>query len=207
MSHNLYLYPKFIRLWHFINAVMFLLLIVTGLSMQYTAPDSPLIRFDIAVKLHDIGGITVSINYLLFLMGNMVTDNGKYYRIQAKGFTTELKGQFRYYIWGIFKGEAPPYPISKDRKFNPLQKLSYVLVMYMGMPVIILTGLALFFPQVFDLLGLGSLIVADVIHVLMGIVLTMFMLIHLYFSTFGRTMFSNFKSIINGWHESSQAPG
>lgn len=201
MNDKLYLYPKFIRVWHFINALMFLLLILSGFSMQYTTPDSPLIRFDIAVKLHDIAGIAVSINYLLFLIGNMFSDNKKYYSIQLKGFGQRLMGQFRYYTYGIFKGEKPPYPINNERKFNPLQKLSYVFVMYFGMPVIILSGLALFFPEIFDLIGLGSLVIANVVHVLMGIVLTMFMLVHLYFSTFGHTIFSNFKSIFSGWHD------
>ncbi len=201
MNKTIYFYPVFIRLWHITNAVMFLLLVLSGFSMQYSTPDSPFIRFDIAVKLHDIGGITISINYLIFLIGNMVTGNGKHYKIKAEGFFSEIKGQMRYYAYGIFKGEHAPYPINKDRKFNPLQKLSYVLVMYIGMPILIITGLSLFFPEIFNLLGVGSLIVADVIHVLMGIVLTMFMLIHVYFSTFGHTVTSNFKSIVTGNHE------
>ena len=201
MTEKIYYYPLFIRLWHIINALMFLLLVVTGFSMQYTTPDSPLIRFDIAVQLHDIGGIVVTFNYFLFFIGNLITGNGKHYKIKAKGFLNSVIGQMRYYAYGTFKGDQPPFPINEDRKFNPLQKLAYVLVMYLGMPVVILTGLALFFPQIFDLAGLGSLVVADIIHVLMGIILTMFMLVHVYFSTFGKTLTSNFKSIITGWHE------
>lgn len=200
-NNNIYLYPVFIRIWHFINAVMFLLLIITGFSMQYSTPDSPFIQFDLAVKLHDIGGLTVTFNYLLFFIGNLVTGNGKNYRIRAKGFAKELMAQIRYYSYGIFKGENPPFPINSERKFNPLQKFSYVVVMYFGTPILILTGLALFFPKIFDFVGLGSLIIADVIHVLMGIILTMFVLIHVYFSTIGTTLTSNFKSIITGWHE------
>lgn len=201
MKESIYFYPVFIRIWHIINAIMFLLLVLSGFSMQYSTPDSPFIPFDIAVKLHDIGGISLSVNYLIFFIGNLTTGNGKHYKIKLKGFLTEIKGQIRYYAYGIFKGEHAPYPINKERKFNPLQKISYVFVMYFGMPVLIITGLALFFPQIFDLIGLGSLIIADVVHVLMGIILTMFMLIHIYFSTFGHTITSNFKSIVNGKHE------
>ena len=32
----MYLYPKWIRVWHVLNAMLFLIIIVTGLSMQYT---------------------------------------------------------------------------------------------------------------------------------------------------------------------------
>lgn len=201
MIEKIHYYPFFIRLWHFVNAVMFLLLIVTGLSMQYSTPDSPLIRFDLAVKLHDIGGITVSISYLIFFFGNIITDNGQHYKISAKGYLNELRLQARYYAYGVFKGEPQPFPVSTNRKFNPLQKLSYIFVMYFGLPVLIISGLLLYFPDIFDLVGVEKLILADIIHVLAGIVLTMFMLVHVYFCTFGHTLTSNFKSIITGWHD------
>jgi len=37
----MYLYPKWIRLWHLFNALLFILLIVTGISMQYTGRNNP----------------------------------------------------------------------------------------------------------------------------------------------------------------------
>ncbi len=200
-NNSIYLYPLVIRIWHAINALMFLLLIATGISMQYSEPDSPFIPFDLAVKLHDIGGLTVTFNYLLFLIANIVTGNVNQYKLRLKGFLKRLMIQIRFYSIGIFKGEDPPFPISAERKFNPLQRLTYSFVMYVGLPILIITGLALFFPKVFDVIGVGSLIIADVIHVLMGIILTMFVLIHVYFSTIGTTLTSNFKSIITGWHE------
>ncbi|MCX6259522.1 MAG: cytochrome b/b6 domain-containing protein, partial [Bacteroidia bacterium] len=32
----MYLYPAWIRLWHLFNALLIIVLIVTGISMQYT---------------------------------------------------------------------------------------------------------------------------------------------------------------------------
>jgi len=110
--------------------------------------------------------------------------------------------QFRYYSYGIFKKEKPPYSITKKRKFNPLQKLSYVLVMYLLMPVMILTGIMLFFPDVLPsrILGVGGIHLIDLLHIISGFTLSIFMVVHIYFCTIGRTPFANFESMINGWH-------
>ncbi len=110
--------------------------------------------------------------------------------------------QFRYYSYGIFKNEAPPFPVTADRKFNPLQKLSYVIVMYVFMPLLIISGLALLFPdyiptQIFSRSGIH---LTDLIHITAGFVLSMFMIVHIYLCTIGKTPFANFKSMINGWH-------
>ena len=79
-----YHYPLYIRFWHILNALFFLLLILTGLSMQYSNPDSPLISFPVSVKIHNICGIGLTINYLLFLLGNIISGNHKNYRMQMK---------------------------------------------------------------------------------------------------------------------------
>ena len=134
MSEQLYLYPLWIRIWHWTNALMFLVLIITGLSMQYSSPDFPLIRFDLAVSFHNISGVIISINYLFFIVVNRFSFNRKYYRFKRKGFINRLMKQFLYYTVGIFKNEPPPFPVSKKRKFNPMQKFSYLMVMYIGMP-------------------------------------------------------------------------
>jgi len=79
MSGKLYLYPMWIRLWHGLNAILIILLIISGISMQYTNPENPFIRFDIAVSMHNLSGIILTINYFGFLLGTIVTLNGKYY--------------------------------------------------------------------------------------------------------------------------------
>ncbi|MCF8299034.1 MAG: cytochrome b/b6 domain-containing protein, partial [Saprospiraceae bacterium] len=46
MQEKLYLYPKWVRLWHLVNALLCILLIITGLSMQYAGVEYYLMRFD-----------------------------------------------------------------------------------------------------------------------------------------------------------------
>ncbi len=202
MAEKLYFYPVWIRIWHWTNALMFLLLIVTGLSMQYSNPDYPLIRFDLAVSIHNIAGIIVTIAYFIFVIGNLVTANGKFYNLKLKGIVDRLQKQFMYYTFGIFKHESAPFPLSATRKFNPLQKVSYLFAMYAFMPIMIITGLGLLFPEtiVSKVFGVSGIHLTDLFHIISGFVLSVFLVIHIYFCTIGRTAFSNFKSMFTGWH-------
>jgi thiosulfate reductase cytochrome b subunit len=200
MAQLIYFYPKWLRAWHQVNALMFLTLIITGLSMQYGIF---MIRFDYAVSIHNICGIILAINYLIFLIGNLVSGNYKYYLLKFNVFSKELKMQFKYYCFGLFKGENPPFPLSKDRKFNPLQKLSYVIVMLVFVPFIILSGLAMLYPQLIinKLFGIPGIVITDLMHIVFGFLGSMFMIIHVYFCTIGAKPASSFKSIIDGYHE------
>ncbi len=204
MSEKLYLYPVWIRLWHAGNAILILLLILSGISMQYSNPANPFLRFDIAVRMHNISGILLTIAYAAYVIGNRVTPNGKYYKTNYKGLISRLTKQFMYYTFGIFKHEKPPFPVTKESKFNPLQKFTYNIAMYILLPIVFITGWALLYPEVIltNLLGGSGLKINDFIHVITGFFLSFFMVIHIYFCTIGATFVSNFKSMINGFHQS-----
>lgn len=204
MSEKIYLYPLWIRLWHALNAILIILLIISGISMQYTNPENPFIRFDIAVTMHNISGMILTANYIIFLVGNFITPNGKYYKIELKGLIGRLIKQFTYYTFGIFKHEKPPFPVTKDSKFNPLQLFTYLIAMYILVPIVFITGWALLYPELIltKFFGGSGLKVNDFIHVIVGFFLSFFMFIHVYFCTIGATFISNFKSMITGFHES-----
>lgn len=193
-----------IRLWHALNAVLILLLIISGVSMQYTNPENPFIRFDIAVTMHNISGMILTANYIVFLIGNIITPNGKYYKVSLKGMISRLIKQFTFYTFGIFKHENPPFPVTKDSKFNPLQQFTYVIAMYVLVPIVFITGWAMLYPELVltKFFGGSGLKFNDFIHVIIGFFLSFFMFIHIYFCTIGATFVSNFKSMITGFHES-----
>lgn len=200
MGQLIYFYPKWLRAWHQVNALMFLTLIVTGLSMQYGIL---WIRFDYAVSIHNICGIILAINYLIFLLGNLISGNYKYYLLKFTGFYKDLQIQARYYCFGLFKGESAPFPLGKDRKFNPLQKISYVIVMLVFVPLIIISGVAMLYPQIIvnKIFGIPGIVITDLMHIGLGFLGSMFMIIHIYFCTIGAKPSSNFKSIVDGYHE------
>jgi len=204
MSKFIYLYTGWVRLWHLLNALLCILLIITGISLQYSGPDRSLIRFDISVSMHNISAILLTASYFLFLFINIFTSNGKNYRLKWKGLFKDVMIQVKYYSFGIFKGHKVPFPVSKDRKFNPLQKVSYILIMFVLMPLMFITGWALLFPEVIapQVFGWSGLHLTDLLHIFSGYVISVFMFIHIYFCTLGVTFASNFRCMITGWYES-----
>lgn len=203
-NHKLYLYPVWLRIWHGMNALLFITLIVTGISMQYASTEySSWLSFDKSVRIHNICGIILTINYFFFILGNILSGNFKHYKVTYRGLKERLMKQFRYYTFGIFRKQNPPFPVTKEMKFNPLQQFTYAVIMYICVPVILITGFGMLFPQVLAdrVFGFPGLFLNDTIHVIMGYVGSMFMIIHVYFCTIGAKFYTNFKSIINGWHE------
>jgi thiosulfate reductase cytochrome b subunit len=200
----MYLYPKWIRIWHFINIIMFLILIVTGLSMQYTDKEnaSYVVGFAKAVRIHNFAAMVLVLNYILFVTGNLLTNNGKYYRINRKEFLSNLGKQFKYYSVGMFKGEKHPFPVTEERKFNPLQKLTYVLAMFVAFPLLIISGIGLLLPEITitTFFGISGLILTDILHITMGFFLSIFMVIHIYTCTLGARPTSLFWGMISGYH-------
>ncbi len=202
-TNRIYLYPKWIRLWHLVNALMFLLLIASGILLRYAAVGSGPVSFNVSVGIHNVCAIILTINYGVYVIGNIVTGNGKYYRKWRKNMVPKLWKQFKFYAIGIFKDEPHPFPITKKQKFNPLQKISYVLAMYLGMPLLIISGFGLMFPERISatVFNISGLVFYDVLHIIVGFVLSLFLAIHLYTCTLGDKPGTLFKSMITGYHE------
>jgi len=208
MSHKLYLYPKWIRVWHVLNALLFIILIITGISMQYTdnVTSKFIIRLDRAVAMHNFAAIVLTFNYIIYVIGNVLTKNGKHYKFGWKTIWMELIIQFKYYAWGMFKGHKHPFPVTEDSKFNPLQKFVYVMAMFVGMPLLIVSGIGLLFPEITfkAVFGISGLILTDVLHITIGFFLSVFMIVHIYTCTLGSKAYTLFKSMITGYHESDE---
>jgi thiosulfate reductase cytochrome b subunit len=204
----MYLYPKWIRIWHLVNAIMFLILVVTGISMQYTGKEnmSYVVGFAKAVKWHNFAALVLTLNYILFVTGNILTKNGRYYKINRENFWEELFKQLKYYSWGMFKGEKHPFPVTEKRKFNPLQKVTYVLAMYFAFPMLIISGIGLLFPEITisSFFGVSGLILTDILHISLGFFLSVFMVIHIYTCTLGARPTSLFWGMISGYHRSDE---
>ena len=202
-ENRIYFYPLWLRIWHGINALGILILIFTGINMQYSNPGFKLMNFDLAVKLHNIAGILVTLNYLVFIIGNMVTSNQKFYRLKSKGLYKRLRLQAEYYISGLFKGQQPPFPLSEKRKFNPLQKVSYLMVMYFLVPILMITGMGLLFPETIieNVYNVSGIFLTAVLHASLGFLVSIFLIVHLYVASIGKHPLNNFISIINGYHD------
>jgi thiosulfate reductase cytochrome b subunit len=188
-----------------LNAVLVLILILTGISMQYTGEDMKfLVGFEKAVRWHNLSATFLTLSFIFFVAGNLLTGNGKYYKIEKQNFWSDLVKQMRYYAWGMFSGDKHPFPVSLERKFNPLQKFSYVMAMYVAMPLVIISGIGLMFPEVTinRIFGVSGLVLTDILHITMGFFLSVFLIIHIYTCTLGSKPTSLFRGLISGYHES-----
>jgi thiosulfate reductase cytochrome b subunit len=199
----MYLYPKWIRAWHVLNAILFIILIITGISIHYTDKESSEFITGSArnIRWHNIASVILIINYIVFIIGNILTSNGKHYRIKVKNFWSELMKQLRYYSLGMFRGEKNPFMATEEQKFNPLQRLSYVLVMYIAVPLLIISGMGMAMPGLFisDIFGINGVVLNKVIHITMGFILSIFVIIHIYTCTLGSKPASLFRGIITGY--------
>lgn len=204
MSKGLYLYPKWVRAWHLTNAILFLILIVTGISLQFSGQKEPfvLVSFKTAVSWHNTAAFLLVLSYVVFIIGNFATGNIRHYRNRSNSMLKDLVTQFHYYRRGMFRGEPHPFPVTKDSKFNPLQRFTYFLAMFFGMPVLILSGTLLFYPDLLpkQFLGVSGLLINDLVHISTGFLLSVFMVVHIYTCTLGSKPGTLFKSMMDGYH-------
>jgi thiosulfate reductase cytochrome b subunit len=204
----MYLYPLWIRLWHFINAILIMILIITGAAMQFADADHPLLTAGFAgsARVHDVAAIILIISYIAFVTGNIITGNSKYYRISKKNLFSNMSKQLKYFLCGMFRKEKQPFPVTMDNKFNPLEKVTYMLIMYVVLPLLILSGIVMLFPDmtIIRIFGKGTYIITDILHIILGFMVSLFLIIHIYCCTIGPKPGSLFRGIISGYQESEE---
>ena len=133
------LYPIWIRLWHWFNASLFLVLIISGINLHYADNKSLYLSFCASMLAHNIAGVLLSFLYLYYFVMSIINGNIKQYIPRLKGIFTRLQKQAKYYWLGIFNQDAKRYHSTVKQKFNPLQQITYLGVMGFMMPVIIIS--------------------------------------------------------------------
>jgi thiosulfate reductase cytochrome b subunit len=201
---RLYVNPLPVRIWHWINAVGFVLLILTGLQLRF-AGSIDVIGFASAVTAHNVIGFALIANFFLWLGYHLFTDKVRVYHPDlkpARHFINTFR-QIYFYGYGIFRGEANPHTVDVYRKFNPLQSVMYQIVMLILVPLQFYTGVLLWdagrFAGQIELLG--GLRVVDTLHVLLFIFFSSFIFMHIYLSTLGHTPGAHFKAMLTGYEE------
>ena len=190
-------YPLWLRVWHWSNATLFLVLLATGIHMHF---GFQLICFQTGFLIHNVAGILLVTFYLLFLLGNLFLGNGRYYLLLREDIWPGILNQAIYYLNGIFLGRPHPYPHDEGRKFNPIQKLTYLVVVLLFLPAIIITGLALLFPDRLPLgvMGMPGIAFWTVAHTCIGYCFAIFMVVHMYLATTGHTIFELYLLMLFG---------
>ena len=201
-ENMLYVHPAPVRLWHWINAAGFVMLICTGIQIRY-AESLNIMTLNHAIILHNYIGLIVVANYLIWLGFYFSTGKIRIYIPDFQKFIPQMMTQALYYGYGIFKGEPNPHAMTPKNKFNPLQQQAYLLIMMFVLPAQIITGIFLWkiagYEEYINLLG--GIKIIDTIHVLLSFFFISFMIIHCYLSTLGRSPLAHFKAMVTGYEE------
>jgi len=201
------LHPLMVRLWHWIHALAIVLLVLTGLEMRFPDLVGWFGSFRSAVNFHNILGFLVLFDYLLWF-GYYAVTRGlvKQYVPTPEDFTIGIPTQSTYYFARIFFGDPAPFEPTREAKFNSLQKTTYFGIMFVLVPLQIITGVLLWDLERFHALieALGGVRVIDAFHIILAYMVAAFLIAHIYLATLGHTFFSHFKAMIVG-HEDKEA--
>lgn len=108
MAEREYLIAPWIRIWHWTNALLIIILGVTGLSVHFADPSLPLVSFALAVPYSQHGRRTADRGYLFFVVANVVTGNWWQFVPKPPGILHRIIKQAMWYGIGIFRGDPHP---------------------------------------------------------------------------------------------------
>ena len=141
MAHHekIYLNPTPVRIWHWLNALGIITLTITGIQIRWPDYVNIFGTYKSAISLHNTAGIVVSISYLLwiiyyiFVAGSLI----KLYVPTMEDIKYGLFRQGIFYFFFYFFGKPNPHVPTPDNKFNPLQKVTYLMIMLVLLPLVI----------------------------------------------------------------------
>jgi thiosulfate reductase cytochrome b subunit len=199
---KIYLHTLLLRVWHWANALIVILLLMTGIMLRIPGV-ATLPANSAALVWHRYLGWAMAVSFGFWLVYGIRSNHlGRQYSVGKKDF----KGTFRqagFYLFSIFRGKENPFQHSPMEKFNPLQKVSYGAVMLFFTPVVVVTGLLFS-----DILPFRKYILlynaakgVDAVHVIVAYVFALYIVIHVYMSTLGRTPLSHIKAMVLGYEE------
>ncbi len=205
-GEKIYLTPTPVRIWHWLNALGIVTLCVTGAEIRFPEYVQVFGSYKAAVRLHNTAGIVVALSYLMWFVYYAFVARSliKTYVPTAKDILGGMVRQALYYFFYFFLGNKPnPHHQTPENKFNPLQKASYMVIMFILTPLVIVTGILLMnvVPLRAIVLVIGGLKVMVAVHWLLACAFCAFLFIHIYLATMGHTPFAHIKPMWTGWEE------
>jgi thiosulfate reductase cytochrome b subunit len=204
-KHLVYLQPKPVRIWHWLNALGILALCLSGAQIRFPEYLSFLGNYKAAVMLHNTAGYVVSVSFVFWLVyyALFARSMAKLYVPKLDDLQHGVLRQLKYYLLTYFIGWENPHHPTPENKFNPLQKSAYLAIMFVLVPLVCLTGLIL--ANVEPLQGLivllGGMKILIGLHFLLACSLCAFLFTHVYLATLGHTPLEHFKQMWTGWEE------
>jgi len=195
-----------LRTWHWANTLLIVVLIATGVRLR--VPDIGfLFAYSDAVIIHRWVGFATTASFLFWLVYGLASGGiPRYYAFRPSRDVGGMAGQAFYYAFGVFKGWANPYPTTPEEKFNPLQKVAYIGVMFVITPLIAATGIL--FSNIFyfrAVIGfIGGVRLLDAIHLGAAYLFMTYLIVHAYMATLGSTSLTHIKAMFTGYEEDQE---
>jgi len=201
-TKTVYMYAMYERFWHWLQAIAIIGLIFTGLIIH--APSIfGVVRFSAAVYIHNALAFILLVNAFLAVFYHFASGEIRRYLPEPKGFFSQAVEQATYYLKGIFKGEKHPFDKNPEVRLNPLQKITYLVILNILLPLQIVTGALIWGAQHFPafLHEIGGLALLVPIHSLVAWFFAAFLIMHIYLTTTGYTPLAAIKAMIVGWED------
>lgn len=197
-SGKFYLYTRYERFWHWLQALLIACLLVTGLEVHGTFE---LIGYKRAVAWHAGLGVAWLVAFAFFVFWIATTGEWRQYLPTTK----KMFEVMRFYAYGIFAGWPHPCPKTPEAKHNPLQRLTYLALAAILLPFMMITGLLYYLYNDWASLGLGGLRlpVVSLLHLAGAFAVLVFLVVHVYMTTTGHTPLAHVRSMITGWEDAS----
>lgn len=192
------------RIWHWLQAAAILTLLLTGLAIHWPGRFGP-VSFSAAVTIHNFLGFLLLANAFLGLFYYVTTGTIRQYLPKPNDFVTLSVRHAAYYLRGMFRGEPHPLEKTPQRRLNPLQQVTYLVILNVLLPLQLVSGLLMWAAQrvpdaVASIGGLGTL---AMIHTLGAWLFAAFAIMHVYLTTTGTTPLANLKTMILGYEDES----
>lgn len=202
MTGRVYLVTRLERVWHWTHALGFLLLALSGLNIHFAREFNLFGTLATAIAVHNVTGVVVAIDYLVWAIYMVRSRRLRYYIPDRNDLGSGLVRQARFYLLGIFRGAPHPFEEGESRKFNPLQKWTYLGVMAVLLPLQVVTGLwLLYLIYRWQLAGAADLRILGITHTAVAALLTVFLVGHLYLATTGATPWALVRMMVTGYAE------
>ena len=207
--NKVYVHPLPVRIWHWANVALFIVLVVTGVQVRYLDLFD-FMAFRDAVVVHNWVGFALIANFFIWLLFYLFSDRNRAYHPEFNivKLTKASMEQMKYYGWGMFRGEHNPHRIDPYHKFNPLQRTLYQILMLFLLPLQFATGILMWDIQRFSAFVemVGGIRVVSTVHVLIFIFFVFYLFFHPYLATLGHTPTAHIKAMVTGYEEVEEEP-
>ncbi len=199
MKTQKYIYKSFERFWHWTQSFLILFLALTGFEIHGVIS---FFGYQNAVAYHNIAAYSFIVLIVFAIFWHFTTGEWRQYLPTLKN----LKAQLRFYLSGIFHNSPHPTRKTVLSKLNPLQRLVYLGLKILVIPIMVISGLLYMFyryPQgnSVEPLNIHSIEGIALLHTAGAFLLVAFIIAHIYLITTGSTLTSNLKAMITGYEE------